>query len=330
MKKLFLALVLVFVVLAGITALPSDFRLKAMGNANATGNGDCGIVFNNPASIYFHNSSDFLTVHTSLYDRHESGEGRNFPFLPGGDFHARFAGKFLSFTGSLVTQSFFLRSDDDGLKYYDSLRTFSADVAATVGWNDIIAAGIGLNAGLSSERAGFQVADNSRFMDFVLNMLTGEYTRIDASEFASVRAGVQISVGAFRVGVLAPQVYTYAKDKGVFSAEGLSGGIAYEGSKYHGRARLNTVVVSALVEIHNMAGEHKSLHVGGELTMNITSSNNVSVRAGYECFLKDYLNGTLTLGACAVMGEFEINGYVGLEINNPGTVQYALDFVFYY
>ena len=323
MKKLFLTLVLVLLVLSGIFALPSDFRLRAMGNANATGNGDCGIVFNNPASLYFHNSSDFLTVHSSLYDRHESGEDNAFPFLPGGDFHARFAGKFLSFTGSIMTQSYHDLN-------YDSLRTFSADVSATAGWNDIIAGGIGLNAGFISVREGFKVNDNSRLMDFLMNMVAGEYTRIDDSEFATVRAGVQISVGNFRIGVMAPFVYTYLKDSGVFSAEGLSAGISYEGSKYYGRARLNKFVVSVLAEIHDMVGDSKSLHVGGELTLNMTPANNFSLRAGYECYLKNASNGTLTMGACAVMGKFEINGYVDIEINNPGNVQYALDFVLYY
>ena len=329
MKKLFLALVLIFVVLSGAFALTSDFRLMAMGNANATDNGNCGIVFNNPASLYFHNSSDFLTLHSSLYDRHQSGEGRKAPFLPGGDFHARFTGKFLSFTGSITTQSV-LHLTDENSKHYDSIRTFSADVSATAGWNDIIAGGIALNAGFSSERDDFKVNDNSRLTDFLLNMLAGEYSRTDESEYAIVRAGVQISIGRFRVGVLAPKVYTYAKENGVFSAEGLSGGISYEGSKYYGRARLNKVVVSALAEIHNMVGDSKTLHVGGEITLNITSSTDISVRAGYKCYLKDTSNGTLTLGACAAMGRFEINGYLDMEINNPGTVQYGLDFVLYY
>jgi len=330
MKKLFLALVLTLFVLSGVFSLPSDFRLKAMGNANATGNGDCGVVFNNPASLYFHNSTDFLTVHTSLYDDHQSGEGRNFPFLPGGDFHARFAGKFLSFTGSVMTESFFLR-EDGGRKYYSSLRMFSADVSATAGWNEIIAAGIGLNAGLSSERDGFAVNDKSRLTDFLLNMVAGEYDRLDDSEFATVRAGAQILLGGFRIGVLAPNVYTYtAENNGVFSADGLSFGLSYEGSKYYGRARLNKLVVSALAEIHDMAGEYRTVHLGAELTLNITPSNNVSLRAGYQSYAKYFKDGTLTLGACAVMGKFEINGYVELQVRRPGTIQYALDFVLYY
>ena len=332
MRKLFLVLVLTLVVLSGAfsSSLPSDFRLMSMGNANATGNGDCGIVFNNPASLYFHNSSDFLTVHTSLSDSHQSGEGWNLPFIPGGDFHARFAGKFLSFTGSIMTQSYSIRTDVDGQKYYGSLRSFSADISATAGWKDIIAAGIGLNAGLSADRDGFVVKDGSRLTDFLLNMVAGEYSRIDDSEFATVRAGVQVLLGGFRIGILAPRVYTYEDRKTAFSADGLSAGISYEGSRYYGRARLNTLVVSALAEIHDIANEYRTLHVGGEITLNITSSNNVSLRAGYTCYPKYYDDGTVTLGACAVMGRFELNGYVDFQIKRPGTVQYALDFVLYY
>ena len=324
MKKLFLVLVLLFVAGCCAFALPSDLRLRAMGNANASDSGDNSVVFFNPASLYFHNTDDFLNVHVSLSDYHESGQGRKAPFLPGGDFHARFAGKFLSFTGSIMTQS--SRHD----QHYDSLRTFSADISATAGWNDFISAGIGLNAGLSAEREGFVVHDNSRLTDFVLNMVAGEYKRVDDSEYAVVRTGVQVSYGGFRFGVLAPFVYTYSEGNGNFSYGGLSAGISYRGSKYHGRARLNSFVVSALAEIHNLLEEAKTLHLGAELTVNISSSNDFSIRAGYEGMLSDLKSGSLTFGACAGMGKFEINGFIEMDLNRHTNLEYSLEFVFYY
>ena len=324
MKKLFIAFVLLFVSGFCAFALPSDLRLRAMGNANASDSGDNSVVFFNPASLYFRNSDDFLNVHVSLSDYHESGQGRKAPFLPGGDFHARFAGKFLSFTGSIMTQS----SKHD--QHYDSVRTFSADVSATAGWNDFVSAGIGLNAGLSAEREGFLVSDDNRLMDFLLNMVAGEYRRIDNSEYAIVRTGIQFSYGGFRIGVLAPFVYTYSEGDGNFSSGGLSAGISYRGSKYHGRARLNSFVVSALAEVHDLIGESKTLHLGAELTVNISSYNDFSIRAGYEGMLSDLKRGSLTLGAGAGMGKFEINAFLEMDMNNHGNVEYSLEFVFFY
>lgn len=324
MKKLFLTLALIALVCFGALALPSDFRLRAMGNANACDTSDNGIIFNNPASLYFHNSDTFLNVHVSLSDYHKSGETVGWPFLPGGDFHARFAGKYLSFTGSVMTQSIAHNN------HYDSIRTFGADISATVGWKETASLGIGLNAGLKSEREGFQVTDGNRLTDFLRNMIAGEYKRIDDSEFAVVRVGAQISYGGFRIGLVAPQVYTYENRSGVFSASGLSAGVAYNGSKYYGRARLNTFVLSALAEIHNLIDEEKSLHVGAELSVNITPSNKFSLRAGYDSSLSDMSWGTLTLGASAVYGKLEINTFVELPVQDLRTVSYAVDLVFYY
>lgn len=324
MKKLLLAFVLLFAAGCCVFALPSDFRLRAMGNADASDSGDNSVVFYNPASLYFHSTEDFLNVHVTLSDYHESGQGKKAPFLPGGDFHARFAGKFLSFTGSIMTQA----SKHD--RHYDSTRTFSADVSATAGWNDFISAGIGLNAGLSAEREGFAVSDGNRLMDFLVNMVAGEYRRIDDSEYAVVRTGVQVSYGGFRFGVLAPFVYTYSEGDGYFSAGGLSAGISYKGNKYHGRARLNSFVFSALAEVHNLLEETKTLHLGAELTVNISSSNAISVRAGYESLLSDFSSGCLTLGACAGTGKFEMGAFAEMEINNPGSVEYSVELVFHY
>ena len=324
MKKLFLAFALIALVCLGAFALPSDFRLRAMGNANACDTSENGAIFNNPASLYFHNSETFLNVHVSLSDFHKSDETVGWPFLPGGDFHARFAGKFLSFTGSVMTQSTSYNGQ------YDSIRTFAADISATAGWKESASLGIGLNAGLKSEREDFQVSDNNRLMDFLRNMIAGEYKRIDDSEFAIVRVGGQISYGGFRIGIVAPQVYTYQNGSGVFSSSGLSAGIAYNGSQYYGRARLNTFVISALAEIHNLIDEEKSLHVGAELAVNITASNKFSLRAGYESSLNNMSGGTLTLGASAVSGRLEINTFVELPVQDPQTISYALDLVFYY
>lgn len=324
MKKLFLTIALIALVFLGVSALPSDFRLRAMGNANACDTSENGAIFTNPASLYFHNSETFLNVHVSLSDYHKSDETDGWPFLPGGDFHARFAGKFLSFTGSIMTQSI----SHNG--HYDSIRTFAADVSATAGWKEYASVGIGLNAGLKSEREGFYVSDNNRLMDFVRNMIAGEYSRIDDSEFAVVRAGAQISYGGFRIGLMAPQVYTYQNGNGVFSSSGLSAGVAYNGSQYYGRARLNTFVISALVEINNLIDEEKILHTGAELSINVTPSNKFSVRAGYESSLSNMSEGTLTLGASAVSGRFEINTFVELPVQNLQTISYSIDLVFYY
>ena len=324
MRKTFLTFVLFCLICTGVFALPSDFRLRAMGNASACDTSDNGIIFNNPAALYFHNSEDFLNVHVSLSDFHSSSDTVKWPFLPGGDFHARFAGKFLAFTGSIMTQSVLHNGN------YDSIRTFAADISATAGWRDFVSVGIGLNAGLESERSGFRVSDNNRLMDFLRNMVAGEYRRVDESEYAVARIGAQVSYGGFRFGILAPQVYTYREGGGVFSADGLSVGIAYNGNKYHGRARLNTLVLSALAEIHDIASKVKSLHAGMELTVNITSSNKFSLRAGYESPLTDMSSGTLTLGACAVSGRFEMNAFVEMPMYDTKTYSYAVDFVIYY
>jgi len=167
-------------------------------------------------------------------------------------------------------------------------------------------------------------------MDFLLNMVAAEYRRVDDSEYAVVRTGVQIAYGGFRLGVLAPFVYTYSEGDGFFSSSGLSAGISYKGNKYHGRARLNSFVVSALAEVHNLLGETKTIHLGAELTVNISSSNEVSVRAGYESMLSDFGSGSLTLGASAGMGKFEIGAFTEIDINDPESVEYSVELVFRY
>ena len=314
-KRLAVSILLALVCLAAF-AVPADFRLRAMGDVSASISGNDGSYFLNPASLFFHNKADFFGTEFSLSDRWIRDEGKEFPFLPSGDLKLRFAGTNLAFTGTLDTVS---EVNGDN---YDALRTATADIAASIGWN-FVSAGIGLDAGVSWERENFKVGSSSRIADFFLNMAAAKYAFKPESELAEVRAGIQFAYGGFTFGVLLPKLFTYEHNETAFAWEGLSAGLSYNGTRYHGRARLNTFVFNMAVEVHDLGRDTRYGNAGAELIVQISPEINLAFRGGYIAGLSDMEHGTITAGLGLKYGKVYMNLATEFPVE-PDRVKYSI------
>lgn len=315
MKKPVLVLILL-ILCAALSAFPADYRFRAMGNIQAAGTA-------NPASIYFHDQNDFFSARYAFLDSYSRDEDVSFPFLPEGDLRVSFTGRYLSFTGNLLSECDPV-SESPGATYYNGLRTISADINATLGLQNMVSAGIGLVAGMVWERENFAVDNSHRIEDFFLNTVTGRYNRVADSEFADVRLGVQFNYNMFTLGIMVPSVFVYGEGEGRFRWEGLSVGITFSGNRYYGRARLNPVVVSAALEARNLGKENRIFSGGLEIMLQFVTDWSVAVRGGYESDPGFTWPGTVTAGIGARMGDFELDLNAGIPLDEGKRYTYSI------
>ncbi len=305
----------------------SDYRGNSMGFTGASVSGNTGSYFRNPASLFFHDQEDAFTFSFGLWDTYLESNGAPFPFLPGGDMRARYAGNNVSVSLVLETLLEDRNRMEDGGRFYNSDHVLDVDACFSVGWK-YFSAGLGISAGYIWSRDNVFVKDSNRIQDLFLNMVAENYTRLIGSENANIRAGVQANYENYTLGILFPSVFGYYGSEIHFdlldTVKGTDLGLSYRGNRYSGRARLRALVLDGAVEVHNVGNSRRTLAGGAELTLQIMADYTVSIRMGYEAPFTDLLGGTFTAGLGALLRNVNINILSEWDIGLENRIKYGL------
>ena len=327
-KTVVLIALLLFVSLLTLGASDgSDARGDSMGFTGASVSGNRGSYFRNPASLFFHDPEDAFTFSFGIWDTYIESNHAPFPFLPGGDMRARYAGNNVSVGLVLETKLEDRNRYEDGGRFYNSDHVLDVDACFSIGWK-YFSAGLGISAGSVWSRDNILVKDSSRFSDLLLNMIAEKYTRLNGSENANIRAGVQVNYENYTLGILFPSVFGYYSSEIHFdllnTLKGTHLGISYKGNRYSGRARLRALVLDGAVELHNVGNPQRTLCGGAELTLQIMADYTVSLRLGYEAPMNDLPDGTVTAGAGALLRNVNINLLSEWGIGSEKRIKYGL------
>lgn len=144
---------------------------------------------------------------------------------------------------------------------------------------------------------------------------SGEFERLDDSQFFTIRVGSMYKLKDFTFGVLADNVFVYDSFEKRLSLtealENLSAGAYWSQGKYSKRGRLNSLVTSVGIEFHNMLDKYtRAVAAGAETTIQLSNEYAVSLRVGSEFILEDYKNPSLTAGLSVKLDRFEIGSYI--------------------
>ncbi len=305
----------------------SDYRGASMGFTGASVSGNTGSYFRNPASLFFHDQEDAFTFSFGLWDTYLEANHAPFPFLPGGDIRARYAGNNVSVGLVLETMLEDRNRMEDGGRFYNSDHILNVDACFSIGWK-YFSAGLGISAGYIWSRDNIFIKDSSRFQ-YLNETTTAEiYTRLNGSENVNIRAGLQANYENYTLGILFPSVFGYYGSEIHFdlldTLKGTDLGISYKGNRYSGRARLRALVLDGAVEVHNVGNPGRTLAGGAELTLQIMADYTVSLRMGYEAPMNDLLDGTFTAGAGALLRKVNINILSEWGIGSEKRIKYGL------
>ena len=328
-KTLVLFAVLLFIPLfaLGASGYGSDYRQDSMGFTGASVSGNRGSNFRNPASLFFHDGSDSFTFDFGFWDTYNDSIDVPFPFLPGGDLRARYAGTNVSVGVVLETMLEDRDESENGGRYYNSDHVLTVDACFAVGWK-YFSAGLGISAGAVWSRDNLFIKDDNRFIDLFLNMVAENYTRISGYESVNIRTGFQVNYENYTFGFLMPSVFRYFSSEIYFNFLDMLKqshlGFSYRGNRYAGRARLQTLVLDGAVEVHNIGYETRTLNAGVELTLQIMSDHSVSLRAGYEAPFTDLGNAIITVGLGSVLRNVNINIISEWNIGDYRYIKYGV------
>lgn len=311
----------------GASSSGYDYRGNSMGFTGASVSGNTGSYFRNPASLFFHDQEDVFTFSFGLWDTYLESNSAPFPFLPGGDMRARYAGNNVAVSFVLETLLEDRHRMENGVRFYNSDHVLDVDACFSIGWK-YFSAGLGISAGYIWSRDNIFIKDSNRLQDLILNMIAENYTRLNGSENANIRAGVQANYENYTLGVLFPSVFGYYGSEIHFdmleSFRATDLGISYRGNRYSGRARLRALVLDGAVEVHNVGNSLRTLAGGAELTLQIMADYTVSLRMGYEALFTDLLDGTFTAGIGALLRNVNINILSEWGIGEDKRIKYGL------
>lgn len=324
---LFAILLLIPLFALGASDYGSDYRQESMGFTGASVSGNTGSNFRNPASLFFHDGSDSFTFDFGIRDTYYESKDVPFPFLPGGDLRARYAGSNVSVGISLETILEDREESENGGRYYDSDHVLDVDACFAVGWK-YFSAGLGISASSIWSRDNLFIKDDNRIIDLFLNMVAENYTRVNGSESVNIRMGFQGNYENYTFGFLMPSVFSYFLSKIHFNMLDMlkesQVGLSYRGNRYSGRARLQSLVLDGAVEVHNIGYEERTLNAGFEVTLQIMSDYTVSLRAGYEAPFISLGEGIVTVGLGSLLRNVNINILSEWKIGDYRYIRYGL------
>ena len=96
----------------------------------------------------------------------------------------------------------------------------------------------------------------------------------------------------------------------LFSQTGF--GAYYTRSQYSSRGILNNFLYSFGAEVDYAFSEDRIIRTGAELQFRMVRDSSVSLRAGYNAFLRDFENGNLTLGLGVTIRMIELSANVDI------------------
>ena len=296
----------------------SDFRLQSMGETGVSDPGDWGSYFRNPAALFSHNKVDVLSVSLEYEDLFSYEGSASFPVMPASDIRIRFAGTNLS-AGLIIGARSLEREIEETYRKMDIEKNVVADFCFSIGVTHF-SAGVGLTAGIQWIRENVLVYDSARFNQLLLNMVAGEYRKLENGQFFNLRGGLQINYAGFIVGLLVPDAFYFKEGISYFSFENLLNsmqlGISYYGSKYGKRAHLLPVVVGVNSEFENVVSEDRKFNIGLEVSYQMLSDYVVYGRAGYKSQNGDLVPQIITAGMGLKLKNFYFNFYSNIPLTD--------------
>lgn len=300
MGKKFLCLLFVVLVSCSLFAysFDSDIRHESMSLTGIADASSASSFFRNPAGLYLYDKASELVIATGISE--------------GTYLKTEFTGGKVSFSLNINN---FMKNENDLQRDF----VFNANAAAGVGYFGF---GMGIVGGSSMEQVNISGS-------LYENLFT-KYTRMEESQFVSIRSGVVYRYGNFTFGFLADNILSYSGNAQHLSLDKafdyVSGGIYWAQDKYAKRGRLNEFVFSAGAEFRNMFnGKTRNIGVGGEAMLQLTNNYSASLRGGISIPLNHNDKVEFTTGVGARLDRFDIGAYV--IIAEKSTVHFNISFI---
>jgi hypothetical protein len=302
-KKLALFAVLLILTIGTLSAI--DPRLSAMGGLGVAVRGADMQSYPNPAAVYFDDNRMTFSFHMDAEDT--IGE-ESIPYIPSSSLDVLFIADMLTL-GIEIDCYTIPRMDNYNVNLFQEA-ILSFNYSAGIG---AFSAGIGVTGGSIQQRLDVTM---DSFWDFPVQAYLSPFDRVVNSEFIQVRAGLMAVAGNFSFGMLMSNILERTDEGTKFNFETLFSqtgfGAYYTRSQYSSRGILNNFLYSFGAEVDYAFSEDRIIRTGAELQFRMVRDSSVSLRAGYNAFLRDFENGNLTLGLGVTIRMIELSANVDI------------------
>lgn len=319
MKK---TLALVLILCLAISALAaSSPRLDAMGGIGIAVAGYDMQSYVNPAAVFFDNNRHIFALNIETGD--QIGQA-SIPYVPQLSANALFVADMMTL-GLDVNFNSQNRRDDGKVDLYQDT---TLKINFSVGYK-YVSAGIGILAGSTQQRLNVPM---SNILDFPMQTLFSQFTRVQNSETIEVSAGLMTKISGFHIGILLSNILGKDDEGSVFNWSTLFSqtgiGIYWSREEYSKRGRANNFIYSVGLDFDHLFSNERRVNTGAEIQFRLVRDSSIFARAGFSTPFNDISQGYVSAGLGGSFRFFEGSLNVRIPFTDKPTMTLSLMFMF--